>query len=69
MSSSATRRYRRFIEKQKSKGKYVEVTNPYGEREFNIPTEDDVQDYILNKTRELRMEHKPIKIETNGLQL
>jgi len=69
MSSSVTRRYKRFIERQKSKGKYVELSNPYGEREFNIPSEDDVQDYILDKTREIRMDHKQIKIEPNGMRM
>jgi hypothetical protein len=26
------------------------------ERELNIPTQDELQEYILNKTRELRMQ-------------
>jgi len=65
MSSTAARRTKRRIAKDKRLGRYVEPTNSWGERELNIPTPNDVEDYILDKTRELRMEHKPIKINNN----
>jgi hypothetical protein len=65
MSSTAARRTRRRIEKDKRLGRYVEPANPWGEKELDLPTEKDVEDYILDKTRELRFEHKPIKIENN----
>ena len=65
MSSTAARRTKRRIAKDKRLGRYVEPVNPWGEKELELPTEKDVEDYILDKTRELRMEHKPIKRETN----
>ena len=55
MSSTATRRFKRKIDRDKKKGKLVTYTNPYGERELNLPSEEDVQEYISNKTKELRM--------------
>jgi len=77
MSSSAYRRTKRKFERDRRLGKlgrYVEpveskVINSWGERELDLPTPNDVEEYILDKTRELRMEYKPIKIEKNGLQL
>jgi hypothetical protein len=50
MSSSATRRFRRKMERDvkkhmKSKGTYL-----------NVPTEQDVQDYINTKLKELKIE-------------
>ena len=69
MSSTAARRTKRRIEKDKRLGRYVEPLNPWEEKELKLPTEKDVEEYILDKTRELRMEHKPIKINNNGLQL
>lgn len=65
MSSSATRRFRRKVERDRKKGKLVSYTNPNGERELNIPTIEEVEEYILDKSRELRMEYKPAKIENN----
>jgi hypothetical protein len=55
MSSTATRRFKRKIDRDKKKGKLVTYTNPYGERELNLPSEEEVQEYISNKTKELRM--------------
>lgn len=69
MSSTATRRFKRKIERDKKKGKAVTLSNPYGEMELNVPSIDEVEQYILDKSRELRMEYKPTKIENNGLQL
>ena len=58
MSSTAARRTKRRIEKDKRLGRYVEP-------QLNLPTEQDVEDYINEKKRELRFEYKPIKIENN----
>ena len=55
MSSTATRRFKRKIDRDKKKGKAVTYTNPFAERELNIPSEEEVQEYISNKTKELRM--------------
>ena len=49
MSSTAARRFKRRIEQDKKKGIYKP------ERELNIPTLDEVQEYISNKSKELRM--------------
>ena len=49
MSSTATRRFKRKKEKDKKNGVYVQ------ERELNLPTPEEVQEYISNKSKELRM--------------
>jgi hypothetical protein len=55
MSSTATRRFKRKVERDKKKGKAMTYTNPYGETELNIPSREEVEEYISNKTKELRM--------------
>ena len=49
MSSTSNRRFRRKIEQDKKKGIYKL------EPSLNIPSEEEVQEYISNKTKELRM--------------
>ena len=49
MSSTFNRRMKRKKEQDKKKGIYVQ------ERELNIPTEQELEEYITNKTKELRM--------------
>ena len=49
MSSTSNRRFRRKIEQDKKKGIYKP------EPSLNIPTLDEVQEYISNKSKELRM--------------
>jgi hypothetical protein len=41
---------KRKKEQDKKNGVFVQ------ERELNIPTQDELEEYILNKTRELRMQ-------------
>lgn len=66
MSSSATRRFKRRMARDKKKGIFVPQTNMWGEPELELPTEKDVEDYILDKTRELRMMNiTPNKINNN----
>lgn len=50
MSSTFNRRMKRQSDKNKKLGIVPK------ERELNIPTQDELQEYILNKTRELRMQ-------------
>ena len=50
MSSTFNRRMKRKKEQDKKNGVFVQ------ERELNIPTQDELEEYILNKTRELRMQ-------------
>jgi hypothetical protein len=47
MSSTDARRYKRKRERDIRKGKIEEY--------LKIPTEKDVEDYVLNKSKELRM--------------
>lgn len=47
MSSTASRRTRRRIERDKKKGIVEEL--------LTIPTEKDVEEYITNKSKELRI--------------
>lgn len=49
MSSTFNRRMKRKKEQDKKNGVFVQ------ERELNIPTPAELEEYILNKTRELRM--------------
>jgi hypothetical protein len=56
MSSSANRRYRRKMERDVKK--HMKTKQRY----LDVPTEQDVQDYINTKLKEL-------KIEPNGMQL
>jgi len=49
MSSTFNRRMKRKKEQDKKKGIYVQ------ERELNIPTEQELEEYISNKSKELRM--------------
>jgi len=49
MSSTSARRFKRRMEQDKKKGIYKP------ERELNIPTEQELEEYISNKTKELRM--------------
>ena len=50
MSSTFNRRMKRKKEQDKKNGVFVQ------ERELNIPTQNELEEYILNKTRELRMQ-------------
>ena len=50
MSSTFNRRMKRKKEQDKKNGVFVQ------ERELNIPTPTELEEYILNKTRELRMQ-------------
>jgi hypothetical protein len=56
MSSSANRRFRRKMERDVKK--HIKTKQTY----LDVPTEQDIQDYINNKLKEL-------KLESNGLQL
>jgi len=47
MSSTDARRYKRKRERDIKKGKVEEY--------LTIPTEQDVEDYVLNKSKELRV--------------
>jgi hypothetical protein len=47
MSSTDARRYKRKRERDIRKGKIEEY--------LTVPTEKDVEDYVLNKSKELRM--------------
>ena len=49
MSSTSMRRMKRKMEQDIRKGIYKK------EPSLNIPTEEEVQEYISNKTKELRM--------------
>ena len=49
MSSTFNRRMKRKKEQDKKNGVFVQ------ERELNIPTEQELEQYITNKTRELRL--------------
>ena len=49
MSSTFNRRYKRKKEKDKKNGVFVQ------ERELNIPSPEEIQEYISNKSKELRM--------------
>jgi len=49
MSSTGTRRMKRKKEQDIKKGIYKP------ERELNIPTEQELEEYISNKSKELRM--------------
>ena len=49
MSSTFNRRMKRKKEQDKKKGIYVQ------ERELNLPSIEEVQEYITNKSKELRM--------------
>ena len=57
MSSSTNRRHKRNIDRLKKKGTFTEQ-----DMMLKIPTPDDVQEYIDNKVKELR-------VQSNGLQL
>ena len=50
MSSTFNRRMKRQSDKNKKLGIVPK------ERELNIPTQNELEEYILNKTRELRMQ-------------
>jgi len=50
MSSTFNRRMKRQSDKNKKLGLVPK------EKELNIPTQDQLEEYILNKTRELRMQ-------------
>ena len=50
MSSTLNRRTKRQLDKNKKLGLVPK------EKELNIPTQDQLEEYILNKTRELRMQ-------------
>jgi hypothetical protein len=66
MSSTAARRTKRRIERDKKKGIYVEPANPWGEPELDLPTPQEVEEYVMNKSKELRMNNiTPIKINNN----
>jgi hypothetical protein len=52
MSSTSTRRMKRKKEQDIKKGIYKP------ERELNIPTEQELEEYISNKSKELRMNDK-----------
>ena len=52
MSSTFNRRMKRKKEQDKNNGVFVQ------ERELNIPTQNELEEYILNKTRELRMQDR-----------
>lgn len=56
MSSTDARRYKRKMERNKTKGKI--------EEEIIIPTKQDVEEYILNKKQELKFVEtiKPLNI-------
>jgi hypothetical protein len=56
MSSSPARRFRRKMERDVKK--HIKTKQTY----LDVPTEQDIQDYINNKLKEL-------KLESNGLQL
>ena len=56
MSSSANRRMRRKMERD------IKKDNKKQGRYLDVPTEQDVQDYINKRIKEL-------KIETDGMQL
>lgn len=56
MSSSANRRYKRKIEKLKKKGKLTVEHIVNDDMMLNLPTPQDVQDYIDNKVKELRVQ-------------
>jgi hypothetical protein len=60
MSSTATRRLRRF--QQRETKKFFDK-----EPQLNIPTEDDLAEYILEKTREYR-QTQPITKEVKEIQ-
>ncbi len=62
MSSSSNRRHKRKIERLKKQGKLTVQDLINDEMMLTIPTPEDVQEYIDNKSRELR-------IQSNGLQL
>jgi hypothetical protein len=49
MSSTDQRRWRRKMERDKKKGIYIP------QRELNIPTEQEMEEYISNKSKELRI--------------
>lgn len=55
MSSTATRRMKRKINRDKKKGIYKP------ERELNIPSEQELEEYISNKSKELRMNNEQVK--------
>ena len=52
MSSTFNRRMKRQSDKNKKLGIVPK------ERELNIPTQNELEEYILNKTRELRMQDR-----------
>ena len=60
MSSTANRRHKRKIEKLKKKGKLTSEDIMNEEMMLTIPTPKDVEDYIDNKAKQLR-------VQTNGL--
>ena len=60
MSSTANRRHKRKIEKLKKKGKLTAEDIMNEEMMLTIPTPKDVEDYIDNKAKQLR-------VQTNGL--
>jgi hypothetical protein len=62
MSSSSNRRYKRKINKLKKEGKLTAQDIINDDMMLTIPTPEDVQEYIDNKSKELR-------VQTNGLQL
>jgi hypothetical protein len=51
MSSSATRRFKRKTKRDVAKGVVKSNENV---RELNIPTEDDVKEYIETKLKQLK---------------
>jgi hypothetical protein len=59
MSSSANRRFRRKMERD------VKKHNKKQGRYLNVPTEQDVQDYINTKLKELKIEPDGMQLQTN----
>jgi hypothetical protein len=60
MSSTANRRHKRKIERLKKKGKLTAADIMNEEMMLTIPTPKDVEEYIDNKSKELR-------VQSNGL--
>jgi hypothetical protein len=59
MSSSANRRYRRKMERDIKKDMKKQG------RHLDIPTEQDVQDYINKRITELKLEPNGMQLQTN----
>ena len=60
MSSTRNRRHKRKIERLKKQGKLTAQDLINDEMMLSIPTKEDVQNYIDNKVKELR-------VQSNGL--